>query len=318
MKKIGLFGAAGAVGKSIADALRAMGIEYRVVGRNRGELEKSFGGDPRAEIVTWNPDDPESVRAAARGVGTLIYLVGVPYDRFELHPVLMQKTLDGAIAEGVERLMLVGTVYPYGTPVTTPVTETHPRTPQTYKGQMRKAQEEVLLKAHAEGKIQGTVLRLPDFYGPGVEKSYLHSLFEAAAKKSGTANMLGPLDTPHQFVYVPDVGPVVLDLAAKPEAYGRWWHFAGSGVKTQLEIVDEVFAMAGRRPKTLVAGKTMLRVMGLFQPVMRELVEMNYLLTTPVLLDDSALVGLLGSVHRTSYAEGLRLTLEAYRNGAET
>jgi len=253
------------------------------------------------------------VRAAARGVGTLIYLVGVPYDRFELHPVVMQKTLDGAIAEGVERLVLVGTVYPYGMPLTTPVTETHPRTPQTYKGQMRKAQEGVLLKAHAEGKIQGTILRLPDFYGPGVDKSYLHSLFEAAAK-GGTANMLGPIDTPHQFVYVPDVGPVVLDLAAKPEAYGRWWNFAGSGVMTQREIVDEVFAMAGRKPKTLVAGKTMLRLIGLFQPIMRELVEMNYLLTTPVLLDDSALVGLLDSVHRTGYAEGLRLTLEAYRN----
>jgi len=315
MKKIALFGAAGAVGKSIADALRARGLEYRVVGRNRGELEKSFGDDPLAEIVTWNTDDQESVRAAARGVGTLIYLVGVPYDRFELHPVVMQKTLDGAVAEGVERLVLVGTVYPYGMPMTTPVTETHPRTPQTYKGQMRKAQEGVLLKAHAEGKIQGTILRLPDFYGPGVDKSYLHSLFEAAAK-GGTANMLGPIDTPHQFVYVPDVGPVVLDLAAKPEAYGRWWNFAGSGVMTQREIVDEVFAMAGRKPKTLVAGKTMLRLMGLFQPIMRELVEMNYLLTTPVLLDDSALVGLLGSVRRTGYAEGLRLTLEAYRNAA--
>ena len=170
-----------------------------------------------------------------------------------------------------------------------------------------------LHEAHAEGNIQGTILRLPDFYGPGVDKSYLHSLFEAAAK-GGTANMLGPIDTPHQFVYVPDVGPVVLDLAAKPEAYGRWWNFAGSGVMTQREIVDEVFAMAGRKPKTLVAGKTMLRLMGLFQPVMRELVEMNYLLTTPVLLDDSALVELLGSVHRTGYAEGLRLTLEAYRD----
>ena len=315
MKKIALFGAAGAVGKSIADALRARGIEYRVVGRNGGELEKSFGDDPLAEIVKWNPDDQESVRAAARDVGTLIYLVGVPYDRFELHPVVMQKALDGAISEGVERLVLVGTVYPYGMPVTTPVTETHPRTPQAYKGQMRKAQEGVLLKAHAEGKIQGTILRLPDFYGPGVDKSYLHSLFEAAAK-GGTANMLGPIDTPHQFVYVPDVGPVVLDLAAKPEAYGRWWNFAGSGVMTQREIVDEVFAMAGRKPKTLVAGKTMLRLMGLFQPIMRELVEMNYLLTTPVLLDDSALVGLLGSVRRTGYAEGLRLTLEAYRNAA--
>ena len=316
MKKIALFGAAGAVGKSIADALRARGIEYRVVGRNRGELEKTFGGDPLAEIVTWNPDDPESVRAAARGVGTLIYLVGVPYDRFELHPVLMQKTLDGAIAEGVERLVLVGTVYPYGMPVTTPVTESHPRTPQTYKGRMRKAQEEVLLKAHAEGKIRGTILRLPDFYGPGVEKSFLHSLFEVAVK-GGTANMVGPIDTPHQFVYVPDVGPVVLDLAAKPEAYGRWWNFGGSGVMTQREIANDVFAMAGRKPKTLVAGKTMLRLIGLFQPIMRELVEMNYLLTAPVLLDDSALVGLLGSVRRTGYAEGLRLTLEAYQNADE-
>jgi nucleoside-diphosphate-sugar epimerase len=315
MKKIGLFGAAGAVGKSIADALRTRGIEYRVVGRNRNELEKTFGGDPLAEIVTWNTDDPESVRAAARGVGTLIYLVGVPYDRFELHPVLMQKTLDGAIAEGVERLVLVGTVYPYGMPVTTPVTETHPRKPHTYKGQMRKAQEEVLLKAHAEGKIQGTILRLPDFYGPGVEKSFLHSLFEVAAK-GGTANIVGPIDTPHQFVFVPDVGPLVLDLAVKPEAYGRWWNFSGSGVMSQREIADEVFALAGRKPKIRVVGKTMLRLVGLFQPIMRELVEMNYLLTTPVLLDDSALVGLLGSVQRTPYAEGLRLTLEGYRNAA--
>jgi nucleoside-diphosphate-sugar epimerase len=77
--------------------------------------------------------------------------------------------------------------------------------------------------------------------------------------------MVGPIDTPHQFVYVPDVDPVVLDLATKLEAYGRWWNFAGSGVMTQREIVDEVFAMAGHKPKTLVAGKTMLRLIGLFQ-----------------------------------------------------
>jgi hypothetical protein len=49
---------------------------------------------------------------------------------------------------------------------------------------------------------------------------------------------------------------------------------------------------------------------------MRELVEMNYLGATPVLLDDNALVGLLGSVRRTGYAEGLRLTLAVYRNAA--
>src|SRR5579862_1518654 len=110
MERIALFGAAGAIGKSIAAELRSEGRPYRVVGRGPGELERSFRSDPNAEIVTWNPDDPVSVRAAARGVDIIFYLVGVPYWQFELHPRLMRKTLDGAIAEGVRQVVLIGTV----------------------------------------------------------------------------------------------------------------------------------------------------------------------------------------------------------------
>jgi len=53
--------------------------------------------------------------------------------------------------------------------------------------------------------------------------------------------------------------------------------------------VTKVFAAVGRAPKFRVAGRNLLRVMGLFNPLMRELVEMHYLQTTPVALDDSAL-----------------------------
>ena len=63
--------------------------------------------------------------------------------------------------------------------------------------------------------------------------------------------------------------------------------------------------------KLRVAGKTMLRVFGLFNAMMRELVEMNYLMTEPVLLDDSALQRLIGPIRKTSYAEGIRRTLAA-------
>ena len=58
---------------------------------------------------------------------------------------------------------------------------------------------------------------------------------------------------------------------------------------------------------------TALRVIGLFQPIMRELVEMHYLITEPVLMDDTALHRLLGTVRKTSYDEGIRLTFEAYK-----
>ncbi|MBM7115508.1 NAD-dependent epimerase/dehydratase family protein [Archangium primigenium] len=312
MGKLALWGAAGAVGRSIAEALRARGQPYRVVGRSLGGLKATFGGDPLAEAVTWNPEDAASVRAAARGVDTLVYLVGVPYPEFHLHPVLMRRTLDAAIAEGVERLVLIGTVYPYGRPRTATVDETHPREPHTFKGRMRKEQEDLVLAEHAAGRIQGTILRLPDFYGPGVDKSFLHAAFQAAVS-GGTANLVGPLDTPHEFVFIPDVGPVVLSLAEAPGAYGRFWNLAGAGAITQRALVERIFAEGGRPPRFRVASKLMLRLLGLRDPFLRELVEMHYLLTQPVLLDDSALRGLLGPLPKTSYEEGVRRTLEAMR-----
>jgi nucleoside-diphosphate-sugar epimerase len=304
-----LFGAAGAMGRSLVDALKNRDVRYRVVGRDTSKLQRAFGDDPRAEISGWNPDDAASVRAAARGVDTLIYLVGVPYNHFELHPQIIQKTLDGAIAEGVRRILLIGTVYPYGMPTTPKVTEEHARNPTTFKGRMRKEQEDRLLDADAAGKIEAVVLRLPDFYGPGVEASFLDRVFKAAVS-GGTADMIGPIDTPHEFVYVPDVGPVALDLAMKPEARGRWWNLAGAGVTTQRKLAEMAFALTGKKPKIRVAGKTTLRVMGLFNPFMRELVEMHYLQTNPVLMDDSALTKLLGGVKKTSYEEGVRKCVE--------
>ena len=310
MSKVALFGAAGAIGQSIAQALAAQGQPYRVVGRSEANLRKAFGADPLAEIATWDPDSPASIKAAATGIDTIVYLVGVNYWQFELHPQLMRKTLDGAIAAGVRNIVLIGTVYPYGRARTMPVRESHPREPHTFKGRMRKAQEDILLEAHAQGRINATVLRLPDFYGPGVEASLLHGA-AVAAVRGGTADLIGPIDKPHEFVYVPDAGPVVAKLIDTPAAYGHVWHLGGVGVTTQRDLVDEMGRQAGRRVRHRVAGKTMLRVLGLFNKLLREMPEMNYLLTDPVILDDSALQRLIGPVRKTPYAEGIRRTLAA-------
>ncbi len=308
MSKIALFGAAGAIGQSIASAISAQGLPYRVVGRNQASLRKAFGADPLAEIVSWNPDSPASVEAAAQGIDTLIYLVGVNYTQFELHPELMRKTLDGAISAGVRQVLLIGTVYPYGLPQTSPLREDHPRNPHTFKGRMRKAQEDLLMQADSAGRIRAAVLRLPDFYGPGVEASFLHGAIKAAAQ-GGTADMIGPLDRPHEFVFVPDVGPVVARLISTPAAFGRIWHLAGAGVTSQQALVEEMERQTGRKLKKRVAGKTMLRIIGLFNPMMRELVEMHYLQTQPVIMDDSSLQQLIGPITKTSYADGIRRAL---------
>jgi nucleoside-diphosphate-sugar epimerase len=227
-----------------------------------------------------------------------------------MHPPLMRNTLAGLNAAGVERLILIGTVYPYGRPRHNPVTEAHPREPHTFKGRMRFEQEDLVLNAHGHNGLNTLVLRLPDFYGPGVERSFLHGAFEGAARGE-RAQMIGPIDTPHEFIFMPDLGPVVTALTRTPAAYGRVLHLAGAGTITPRDIAARAYALAGREPKLMVAGKTTLRALGLFNPMMRELVEMHYLLTDPVVLDDSALQALIGPISKTSYYEGIRLSFAA-------
>jgi nucleoside-diphosphate-sugar epimerase len=154
------------------------------------------------------------------------------------------------------------------------------------------------------------VLRLPDFYGPGVAASLIHGAANAAVN-GGTADMVGPIDCPHEFVFVPDVGPVLAKLAKTPAAYGKIWNLAGAGVTSQLDLVREMEHQVGHPIKRRVAGKTALRLLGIFKPFMRELVEMHYLQTDPVIMDDTALQQLIGPIHKTSYAEGIRRTLAA-------
>lgn len=102
--RIALLGATGAIGASIAQALSAAGTPFSVVGRSAAGLSTAFGAHPLATQRIWNPDDAASLRAAVRGMDTLVHMVGVPYDAFHLHPRLMRAVVEAAEAEGVRRV----------------------------------------------------------------------------------------------------------------------------------------------------------------------------------------------------------------------
>jgi nucleoside-diphosphate-sugar epimerase len=303
-----LFGASGTLGQALAPLFGAQ--PFRVVGRSITQLRSAFAAYPAADLAVWDPAKPETAAAALEGIHTLVYLVGVPYTDFQLHPVLFQQVLTAAVDKGVERCVLVGTVYPFGSAQTSLVREDHPRNPHTFKGQMRKQQEDILLAANAAGRIHGTILRLPDFYGPNVDRSYLSSLFQAAAQQK-TAQLIGPLNRPHEFTYIPDTARILFRLIQTDGAYGHTWNLAGSGKITLAEVVKLVQSITGKPVRKFVVGKAMLQLLGLFNPLLREVAEMHYLITQPLFLDDSALTNLLGPLNKTPYEEGFRTSLAA-------
>ncbi len=311
--KYAVFGATGAVGKSLVPLLAEKKERFRVVGRSKQRLRQSFGvHEPLVEYCAADLSVPEEARSAAEGVDTIFYLVGVPYTQFKEHPRLSRIALDAAIAAGVRRFVHVSTVYPYGKPERELVDESHPRNPNSFKGRMRKEQEDLVFAADGKNGMRTTILRPPDFYGSNAKLSYVYSIFEAALKNR-TAEVIGPIDTPHEFIYVPDLAATLLALSEKDEAYGEPWNVAGPGLITTRRFAELVFEGAGQQPRLRMANKLMLRVLGIFKPFLREVAEMHYLWTTPVKLDDSRLRALLPDLVQTSYEEGIQETLRIMR-----
>jgi nucleoside-diphosphate-sugar epimerase len=314
--KYAIFGAAGAVGQAVAAELNARGLPFRVVGRSADTLRSRFAKfGELAEVCPADLGVAGEARRAAAGVETIVYAVGMPYDRFALHPVLMRTTVDAAIAERVAKLVHLSNVYPYGLPQTPVVDESHPRNPHTFKGRMRKEQEDIVLAAHDRSGLRTTILRAPDFYGPAAELSLAYQIFSAALAGK-PANVLGPIDTPHEFIFVPDLGRALVAVSETEAVFGRAWNIAGPETITVREFARRVYAQFGAPLRLRVVSNTMLRVLGLFNPLMRELVEMHYLQTNPVILDDRRLRSIIPNLSKTPYDEGIRVTVETMRAAA--
>jgi len=302
---VAIFGAAGAIGPVAATELLRRGHRVRVVGRDASRLAGIAGAEPFAADLL----QPEAAAAAAEGMDAILYTAGVPYDRFDLHPPMMRNALAAAKASGVRQFIHISNVYVYGLPQTPLVAETHPLAPNTRKGTFRLEQETLVVAAHDPNGLRTLALRPPDFFGPGVANSLADFVLNAALAGK-TPDVLGPDDRPHEFIYVPDLAPVIADLFERPDAFGTAYNIAGSGEITTHDFVEALLRAAGRPTKTRVAGKNVLRLLGLFNPLMRELVEMNYLQSTPVMLDETKLRGVLPNLRKTSYAEGIAATVQ--------
>jgi nucleoside-diphosphate-sugar epimerase len=304
IRKAAIFGATGATGREIGRELARRGIAVRAVSRDRRNLERDFPGNA-AERVVADLHAPDAAARASEGCQAIFHCVGLPYPEFADHPILARSTA-GAMRRTGAHCLLVSSYYAYEPITRTPIDENHPREPRAFKARMRKEQEDILFDAGA------AVTLLPDFYGPGVEASML-GLALRDLVRGRTANWIGPLDVLRQHIYVPDAARILVDLAQREEAYGQRWNVATTGGIRMAEALEIVERILHRKPRIRTAGVMTLRIGGLFNPLLRELVELHPLYSGPMVLDGSKLGRLLGSVRTTSYEDGIRATIDSMR-----
>ena len=86
-----IVGAAGAIGRSVADAYHAAGEPVRLIGRSAGPLEAMR--QPGDEIVLADAATSEGCRTALQGVDAAVYALGLPYTvkAFSAYPAMMRR-----------------------------------------------------------------------------------------------------------------------------------------------------------------------------------------------------------------------------------
>jgi nucleoside-diphosphate-sugar epimerase len=128
------------------------------------------------------------------------------------------------------------------------------------------------------------------------------------------ASLIGNLDMPHSYTYLPDFGRALVVLGERDEALGQAWHVPNDRPDiTQREFMNRVFKEIGLPPQMSGMGGTMMRLGGLFIPEAREGVEMMYEFEKPFVVDSSRFERAFG-VKATPLEESIRATVAWHRN----
>jgi nucleoside-diphosphate-sugar epimerase len=301
----------GAIGLAVLDALHRRGQTARLINRSG-----SARVPDDVEVIGGDARDPAFTTAVAQGADVVYQTLNPPYPEWTAQfPLLQAGVLAAAEAAGA-RLVSMENVYMYGRPAGRPLTEDRAYDAHTKKGQLRGAMARELLAAHQAGRVQVAIGRASDYFGPhGGAQSNLGDRVFPAALAGKTATVLGNPDQPHSYTYIPDIGQGLAVLGEHPDAPGQVWHLPNDpDTRTTRQLVDIAYRHAGQsggRLRTL--PPLMLRAIGLINPTMRELVEMQYQFDEPFIVDSSKIANKLG-VYATPLEQALTDTLTEYRD----
>jgi nucleoside-diphosphate-sugar epimerase len=201
----------------------------------------------------------------------------------------------------------------YGRADGRPFTEDRAADAHTRKGRVRAAMARDLMAAHDAGRVQVTVGRASDFFGPRAgAQSLIGDWVIPPALADKPASVMGDPDMPHTYTYIPDIGENLVGLGEHDDALGRVWHLPSPETRTTREVVALVYQAAGTRPRLKVTPAWQMRALGLVNRTVREINEMRYEFDEPFIVDASRAESELG-LRATPLADAVEQTVRWYR-----
>lgn len=299
-----ILGSGGIIANHLAKSLPLYTDKIRLVSRN----PKVVTG--KEELVSADLTSAEQVMNAVKGSEVVYLTAGLQYDSKvwqEQWPVLMQNVIN-ACKENNAKLVFFDNVYMYGK-VVGPMTEETPFNPCSRKGEVRARIATMILDEVKKGTLNAIIARSADFYGPETYNSFLNMMVFENMKKGKTAQLMISKNLKHTFTYTPDAGKATALLGNTLSAYNQTWHVPTDiDALTGQQIIEIAAKELNTKAKITVLPKLMIQMAGLFNPIIRESVEMLYQYSSEYIFD-SGKFDKAFKFNKVLYAEGIRNTI---------
>jgi nucleoside-diphosphate-sugar epimerase len=300
-----ILGANGTIGSVLAKELRSYTEKIRLVSRNPKKVNE---GD---ELYPADLSNPEVVDKAVEGSQVVYLVVGFDYKLKvweENWPKLMRATIDACVRHN-SRLVFFDNVYMYDIKAIPHMTEDSILNPPGRKGDVRNRISRMLMDEVRSGKLMALIARSADFYGPRNDKSFVNEMVYKNLKKGKAANWFIDADKKHSFTFTPDAAKATALLGNTDDAYNQVWHLpTDRNILTGKEFIDLFAREMNVKPKTFVMPMWLIRITGLFVPILREMPEMMYQYDRDYFFDSSKFENRF-NFRPTTYKEGVRLTV---------
>lgn len=294
---------AGQLGLAIMDELAAAGKRVTLVNRS-GKHEETL--PEGVTLISADCSDPQQVATVCQDADIVFLCVQPAYTRWpEEFPPLVEAIIDG-VAQTSAKLVFGSNMYLYGPTGGAALHEGLPAAAETRKGKARAQVASMLMAAHTAQRVPVVIGRASDFYGPRVTDSMAGDMLFEAALAGKSVNMVGDIDLPHTLTYIRDFARALITLSQHDEAFGQVWHVPSAPTVSTRDFLSLVEAEIGRKINVRTAGRTMLRLIGLFQPTVREVIEMLYEFEEPFIVDHSRFEAAFGgqvTPHQHAIAE---------------
>jgi nucleoside-diphosphate-sugar epimerase len=298
-----ILGANGTIGSVLAGELKSYTDKIRLVSRNPRKVNESD------ELFPADLSQSGMVEKAVEGSDVVYLVVGLDYNLKiwkEKWPKLMRDTID-ACKKYNARLVFFDNVYSYDINAISHMTEESKINPPGKKGVVRKQIAQMIMDEVKAGKLIALIARSADFYGPHNEKSFITEVVYKNLKKGKSANWFINADKKHSFTFTPDAAKATALLGNTDDAYNQIWHLpTDKNILTGREFISLFAKEMQAANKISVMPLWLIKTLGLFMPIMKEMTEMLYQYDRDYFFDSSKFDKRF-DFKTTTYQEGVRL-----------